>query len=333
MSAAPTILVTGGAGFIGAHCCKALAKAGFRPVVYDNLATGHAAHVQWGPAIFADLRDRAALAAAFAHHRIAAVMHFAAAAYVGQSVIDPGPYHDNNIGGLIGLLDACRAHGVVDIVFSSSCATYGTPATIPIGEETPQAPINPYGFTKLVGERMLIEQAAAYGLRPAILRYFNAAGADPGGDLGEIHRPETHLIPLALMAAAGHGPPLKVMGVDYDTQDGSCIRDYIHVDDLARAHVMALRHLLTGGAPLTLNLGSGRGTSVLEVMGAVARVTGRAVPHVIAPRRAGDPPVLVADPRLAAARLGFVTRLSGIETIIAHAAPWFGHEVRHAATA
>ena len=330
----PAILVTGGAGFIGAHCCKALAAAGFRPVVYDNLSTGHAAHVQWGPAVFADLRDRAALAAAIAHHQIAAVMHFAASAYVGQSVTDPGPYHDNNIGSMIALLDVCRQGGIDQLVFSSSCATYGTPSATPIREDTPQAPINPYGFTKLVGERMLIEQAAAYGLRPTILRYFNAAGADPDGDLGEIHRPETHLIPLALMAAAGSGPPLAVFGTDYATPDGSCIRDYIHVDDLARAHVMGLRHLLKGGAPLTLNLGSGRGISVWEVLGAVKRVTGRAVPHVTASRRAGDPAVLVADPRLAAARLGFVTQQSEIDTIIAHAAPWFGHdEVRHAATA
>ncbi len=328
------ILVTGGAGFIGAHCCKALAAAGFRPVVYDNLSTGHAAHVRWGPAIFADLRDRAALGAAIAQHEIAAVMHFAASAYVGQSVTDPGSYHDNNIGGMIALLDACRKNSIKAVVFSSSCATYGTASAAPIREDAPQAPINPYGFTKLVGERMLIEQATAYGLRPAILRYFNAAGADPGGDLGEVHTPETHLIPLALMAAAGHGAPLSIFGTDYDTPDGSCIRDYIHVDDLARAHVMALRHVLHAGAPLTLNLGSGRGTSVLEVMRAVKRVTGRAVPYVTAPRRAGDPAALVADPRLAAAQLGFVTRQSGIDTIIAHAAPWFGHdEVRHAATA
>ncbi|WP_439138573.1 UDP-glucose 4-epimerase GalE [Roseicyclus sp.] len=330
---APAILVTGGAGFIGAHCCKALAAAGFRPVVYDNLSTGHAAHVQWGPAIFADLRDRVALRAAMVHYEIAAVMHFAASAYVGQSVSDPAAYHDNNIGGMIALLDVCRHSRIAAVVFSSSCATYGAVSAVPIREDTPQAPINPYGFTKLVGERMLREQAAAYGLRPAILRYFNAAGADPDGALGEIHRPETHLIPLALMAAAGHGPPLSVLGTDYDTPDGSCIRDYIHVDDLARAHVMALRHLLNGGAPLTLNLGSGRGTSVLEVMAAVKRVTGRTVPHVQAPRRPGDPAALVADPRLAAERLGFVTRHGDIDKIIAHAAPWFGHEVRHAATA
>lgn len=330
---APAILVTGGAGFIGAHCCKALAAAGFRPVVYDNLSTGHSAHVQWGPAIFADLRDRAALRAAMARHEIAAVMHFAASAFVGQSVSDPAAYHDNNIGGMIALLDVCRHSRIAPVVFSSSCATYGAVNTVPIREDTPQAPINPYGFTKLVGERMLCEQAAAYGLRPAILRYFNAAGADPDGALGEIHRPETHLIPLALMAAAWNGPPLSVLGTDYDTPDGSCIRDYIHVDDLARAHVMALRHLLNGGAPLTLNLGSGRGTSVLEVMAAIKRVTGRPVPHVNAPRRAGDPAALVADPRLAAERLGFVTRHSDINKIITHAAPWFGHEVRHAATA
>ena len=330
---APAILVTGGAGFIGAQCCKALAAAGYLPVVYDNLSTGHAAHVRWGPLVVADLRDRAALAATIAQHKVAAVMHFAALAYVGPSVTDPGPYHDTNIGGMIALLAACRHGGIDTVVFSSSCATYGVAGAGPIGEDTPQAPINPYGFSKLAGERMLIEQAAAYGLRPAILRYFNAAGADPDGTLGERHDPETHLIPLALMAAAGLGPPLAIFGTDYDTPDGSCIRDYIHVDDLARAHVMALRHLLGGGAPLTLNLGSGRGISVREVLGAITRVTGRKVPHRIAPRRAGDPAALVADPRRAAATLGFVTRRSEIDTIIAHAAPWFGHEVRHAATA
>jgi UDP-arabinose 4-epimerase len=333
MTDRPAILVTGGAGFIGAHVCKALAGAGFNPVVYDNLSTGHAAHVRWGPGVFADVRDRATLAETIERHEIAAALHFAASAYVGESVTDPLKYHDNNIGGMISLLDACKKTGLGHVVLSSSCATYGHAGPGPITETTPQAPINPYGFTKLVCERMLQDHVAAHGLKPAILRYFNATGADPAGELGEAHSPETHLIPLALMAAAGLGGPLAVFGTDYDTRDGSCIRDYIHVDDLARAHVMALRHMLDGGDPLTLNLGSGRGVSVLEILDAVARVTGRPVPFCVKPRRAGDPAALVADPSLAAKRLGFFTRFHDIDTIIAHAAPWFGHEVAHAATA
>lgn len=333
MSDRPAILVTGGAGFIGAHVCKALAAAGYRPVVYDNLSTGHAANVRWGPSVFADVRDRATLSDTILRHDIAAVLHFAASAYVGESVKDPLKYHDNNIGGMIGLLDACRQTGLRRVVLSSSCATYGHAAPGPIVESTPQVPINPYGFTKLACERMLLDHVAAHGMQPAILRYFNATGADPAGELGEAHSPETHLIPLALLAASRRGPPLAVFGTDYDTPDGSCIRDYIHVDDLARAHVLALGHLMQGGGPLTLNLGSGRGVSVLQVLDAIARVTRRVVPFRTQPRRAGDPATLVADPRLAAARLGFVPRFQDIDTIIAHAAPWFGHEVRHAATA
>jgi len=333
MTDKPAILVTGGAGFIGAHACKALAASGFRPVVYDNLSTGHAGNVRWGPSVFADLRNRMMLAETLARYKIAAVMHFAASAYVGESVSDPAKYHDNNIGGMIALLEGCHKAGITKVVLSSSCATYGLAGSGPIAETAPQAPINPYGFTKLVCERMLLDHVTAHGLRPAILRYFNATGADPAGELGEAHNPETHLIPLALLAAAGRAGPLRVFGTDYDTPDGSCIRDYIHVDDLARAHVLALRHLLEGGAPLTLNLGTGRGVSVLEVLDAVARVTGRRVPFSFEARRAGDPPALVADPRRAAATLGFRTQHNSLDTIIAHAAPWFGHEVQHAKTA
>lgn len=331
MTRGPAILVTGGAGFIGAHACKALAAAGFTPVAYDNLSTGHAENVRWGPAVFADVRNRTALAQTIKDHGAKAVMHFAASAYVGQSVTDPAKYHDNNIGGMIAVLEACRKTGVANVVLSSSCATYGQAGNTPIAETTPQAPINPYGHTKLVCERMLQDQSSAYGLRPAILRYFNAAGADPGGQLGEAHNPETHLVPLALMAAAGQRAALDVFGTDYDTPDGTCIRDYIHVDDLARAHVMALRHLLSGGGPLAVNLGSGRGVSVLEIINAVRHVTGRTVPVTPKPRRAGDPPWLVADPTLAAQKLGFTPHWRDIHAIIAHAAPWFGHEVRHAA--
>lgn len=329
MEGEPRILVTGGAGFIGSHTCKALAESGFSPVAYDNLTTGHANAVRWGPLVVDDLRNRAAVLRALREERIEAVLHFAASAYVGESVHHPLEYYDNNLGGMISLLSACSEAGVKHVVFSSSCATYGVPEVSVITEDCPQRPINPYGRSKLMGETILQDAAAAHGIRPAILRYFNAAGADPDGVLGERHDPETHLIPLALMAAAGRREALEVMGADYPTPDGSCIRDYIHVTDLARAHVLALGHLLAGRAPLTLNLGSGTGHSVLEVVAAIAQVTGRQVPVRIGPRRAGDPPVLVANPSKAARLLGFRTRLSQIETILRHAAPWFGLEVRH----
>ena len=330
MVAGARVLVTGGAGFIGSHACKALAAAGHLPVAYDTLEIGHADAVRWGPLVVADVRNGAALRAAFAEHRIDAVMHFAAYAYVGESVLDPAKYWGNNVGGMISLLGACRAAGVGQVVFSSSCATYGLPDRLPISEDTPQRPINPYGRTKLVCEQMLADHAAAYGLRYAALRYFNAAGADPERELGERHDPETHLIPLALLAATGKGAPLSIMGTDYDTPDGTCIRDYIHVADLARAHVLALGHLLAGGASLAVNLGSGQGHSVREIAAAVERVTGRAVPVHEAPRRAGDPPVLTADPSRAAALLGFRTTQSDLGQIIADAAPWFGLGARHA---
>ncbi|MEZ5887207.1 MAG: UDP-glucose 4-epimerase GalE [Paracoccaceae bacterium] len=317
------VLVTGGAGFIGAHACKALAEAGALPVAYDNLSTGHQDAVHWGPLVRGDVRDRGALASALKQFRIDTVMHFAASAYVGESVTDPALYYDNNVNGMVALLDATRAAGVGQIVFSSSCATYGVPELLPISEYTPQAPINPYGRTKLVCEQMLKDYGTAYGIRHVALRYFNAAGADPSGVIGERHEPETHLLPLALRAAAG-GQPLNVFGTDYDTPDGTCIRDYVHVSDLARGHLLALAYLHAGGKSTGLNLGSGRGHSVLDVCAAIERVTGRSVPVHFGPRRAGDPPVLTADPALAARVLGFRTRLSDIDTIVSHAAPWFG---------
>lgn len=325
-------LVTGGAGFIGAHACKAVAEAGGLPVAYDNLTTGHADAVMWGPLVRGDVRDRDLLAAALQQFRIDAILHFAASAYVGESVTNPALYFDNNVGGMIALLDAARDAGVDRIVLSSSCATYGIPESLPIREATPQRPINPYGRTKLICEEMLRDYGAAYGLRHVALRYFNAAGADPGGRLGERHEPETHLIPLALRAAAG-GVPLQVFGHDYPTPDGTCVRDYVHVADLARAHVLALGHLAGGGESVALNLGTGRGLSVLEIAAAIERVTGRTVPMRLAPRRAGDPPVLAADPSRAAEVLGFRAELSDIDTIVAHAAPWFGLGVRVARVA
>lgn len=321
------ILVTGGAGYIGSHACKALAQDGFTPIAFDNLALGHRDAVRWGPLVEADISDEAAVAQAIRQHAVRAVIHFAAFAYVGESVEAPAKYYRNNVGGTLSLLDACRSEGIDMLVFSSSCATYGIPDVLPITEAAPQRPINPYGRTKLVVEQVLADYAHAYGSRHIALRYFNAAGADPDGEIGERHDPETHLIPLALMAAAGRTGALEVFGDDYDTPDGTCIRDYIHVTDLARAHVLALRHLLNGGDSLALNLGSGTGNSIHEVIGSVERVTGREVPHVIRPRRPGDPPVLYADPHLAKERLGFETELSDIDTIVGTAAAYMGLEV------
>lgn len=317
------VLVTGGAGFIGAHACKALAEVGALPVVYDNLSTGNVDSVRWGPLVRGDVRDRGALASALKQFRITTIMHFAASAYVGESVQNPALYYENNVGGMFALLDAARDADVGQIVFSSSCATYGVPAVLPIVETTPQAPVNPYGRTKLICEQMLRDYGAAYGIRHVALRYFNAAGADPEGQIGERHEPETHLLPLAMRAAAGM-LPLNVLGHDYDTPDGTCIRDYVHVSDLARAHLLALRYLDRGQDSLAVNVGSGRGHSVMEVCDAIARVTGRRVPLRFCPRRAGDPPVLTSDPSMAARTLGFRTELSDIDTIVGHAAPWFG---------
>ncbi len=322
------ILVTGGAGYIGSHACKALAQEGFTPIAFDNLVLGHRDAVRWGPLVEADIRDEDALAETIRKYAVEAVIHFAAFAYVGESVDAPAKYYRNNVGGTLSLLDACRSASVDKLVFSSSCATYGVPDVLPITESAPQRPINPYGRTKLVVEQVLEDYAHAYGSRHVALRYFNAAGADPDGEIGERHDPETHLIPLALLAAAGRREALEVFGDDYDTPDGTCVRDYIHVTDLARAHVLALRHLLDGGDSLALNLGSGSGSSIREVIGAVAHVTGRRVPHVIKPRRPGDPPVLYADPRLAKERLGFETEMSDLHTIVGTAAAFLGLEVR-----
>ena len=322
------ILVTGGAGYIGSHACKALAQEGFTPIAFDNLVLGHRDAVRWGPLVEADIRDEDALAETIRKYAVEAVIHFAAFAYVGESVDAPAKYYRNNVGGTLSLLDACRSASVDKLVFSSSCATYGVPDVLPITESAPQRPINPYGRTKLVVEQVLEDYAHAYGSRHVALRYFNAAGADPDGEIGERHDPETHLIPLALLAAAGRREALEVFGDDYDTPDGTCVRDYIHVTDLARAHVLALRHLLDGGDSLALNLGSGSGSSIREVIGAVAQVTGRRVPHVIKPRRPGDPPVLYADPRLAKERLGFETEMSDLHTIVGTAAAFLGLEVR-----
>ena len=318
------VLVTGGAGYIGSHCCKLLARHGYLPVVYDNLSTGNRKAVKWGPLIVGDVSDHAALATALRDHAPVAVLHFAASAYVGESVADPAKYYQNNIGGMIALLDCCREAKIVNFVFSSSCATYGVPDLLPITESTPQRPINPYGRTKLICEGMLQDYSLAYGLRYVALRYFNAAGADPDAELGEWHTPETHLIPRAILAAATQTGQLEVFGDDYPTADGTCIRDYIHVSDLAEAHVAALRHLLAGGGDLSVNLGTGIGHSILEVLSTIKRITGKEVPATFKPRRSGDPPILVANAKKAGQLLDFVPKFSDLDTIIKTAAPFFG---------
>ncbi|QIG52019.1 UDP-glucose 4-epimerase GalE [Nordella sp. HKS 07] len=322
------ILVTGGAGYIGSHTAKLLRSGGFEPVVYDNLVSGNRKSVRWGPFVQGDILDTSYLADVLAKYAPAAVIHFAASAYVGESVEDPSKYYKNNVAGTLSLLDACRQASVDKIIFSSSCATYGVPASLPITETTPQNPINPYGRTKLIAEHMLKDYAAAYGLRYVALRYFNACGADPDGELGEWHDPETHLIPKALLAAGGRISHLPVFGDDYETPDGTCVRDYIHVSDLARAHLLALEHLKAGGENLAVNLGTGKGSSIREILDAVARSTGRQVPIELHPRRPGDPPALYADPALAQRTLGFATQCSDLDTIVRTAAPFFGLEAR-----
>jgi UDP-arabinose 4-epimerase len=319
-----SILVTGGAGYIGSHTCKRLSAEGFLPVVYDNLSTGNRRAVRWGPLVEADVTDKAAFVAACERYRPEAVVHFAASAYVGESVSDPDKYYRNNVYGTLSMLRACREVGVGNVVFSSSCAVYGDVQSAPVDERAPLAPVSPYGRTKLIGECMLDDFGLAYGLRYAALRYFNACGADPDGELGEWHDPETHLIPRALLAASGQIERLEIYGDDYPTPDGTCVRDYIHVSDLARAHTLALRRLLQGASSMRINLGAGRGSSISEVLGAIKRVTGRPVPYVMKPRRPGDATALFADTALARKVLGFVPELSNLETIVRTAAPMFG---------
>jgi UDP-arabinose 4-epimerase len=316
------ILVTGGAGYVGSHACKMLARAGYRPVVFDNLLRGRREAVRWGPLVEGDLADSARLSAALAEHRVSAVMHFAAYAYVGESVADPALYYRNNLAGTLSLLEAMRNAGVGEIVFSSTCATYGTPDAVPIREDSPQRPVNPYGETKLAIERALHWYGQAYGVRSVALRYFNAAGADPEGEIGECHEPETHLVPLVLQAALGQRPRIDIYGTDYPTPDGTAIRDYVHVQDLAVAHLRALERLRGGGGNIAVNLGAGHGRSVREVIAAAEAATGRKVPAQAAPRRPGDPPALVADPSLAAEILGWRPRHSDLDTIIRTALAW-----------
>jgi UDP-glucose-4-epimerase GalE len=296
------ILVVGGAGYIGSHAARTLRRSGYEAIIYDSLVNGHRRLTQGFELIKGDIADEATLRSVL--KRVDGVMHFAAHAYVGESVENPRKYFHNNVEAALSLLNATLDAGIRRFVFSSTCAVYGEPAKVPITEDNPRQPVNPYGTSKLFCEHALEAYDRAYGLRSARLRYFNAAGADESGEIGELHNPETHLIPLAL-AATQDGAELKIFGTDYPTHDGTCVRDYIHVNDLADAHVQALQHLEKGGESVALNLGSGSGNSVLEVIQAAEQVTGRPVRRKLGPRRAGDPPVLVADPALAQRVLGW----------------------------
>lgn len=313
------VLVVGGAGYIGSHTARALKHAGHDVIVFDNLSTGYESLAAGFELIKADMLDATALAAAM--RRADAIMHFAAHAYVGESVTNPKKYFRNNVEGGLSLLNAALEAGVKKVIFSSTCAVYGEPAKVPIEEDTPRQPVNPYGVSKLFFEQALEAYDRAYEFRYASLRYFNAAGADESGEIGELHNPETHLIPLALRAAAGTGPELQVFGSDYPTPDGTCIRDYVHVNDLASAHVKALEHLAAGKGSFAVNVGTGSGYSVQQVISAVEEVTGKRVPHKVVPRRAGDPPRLVANPAKVQALLGWkATR--GLREDVATAWNW-----------
>jgi len=317
------VLVVGGAGYIGSHCVRQLIAAGHRPVVLDNLVFGHRAAVPADVPLYpTNLGNEKEVGKILRKEKIDLVMHFAAYAYVGESVQEPLKYYFNNVAATLHLLRCILGAGVKKFVFSSTCATYGTPEKMPITEDTPQVPINPYGQTKLDMENTLKALARAHGLSFAAFRYFNAAGAAEDGSIGEHHDPETHLIPLAFDAASGVRPPLQVFGADYPTPDGTCLRDYVHVDDLSRAHIAVFDKLATPGAALFYNLGTGKPTSVLEVIKAVEKISGRKVPYVAAPRRAGDPPALYADATKARTELGWVIQYPDIESIVATAWKW-----------
>jgi UDP-arabinose 4-epimerase len=320
------ILVTGGAGYIGSHTCKALAAAGYGPVVLDDLSTGHRWAVKWGPLVIGDIGDSAAVARILKRFKIEAVIHFAAHAYVGESISHPQKYFRNNVTKTLALLDTLLETGISTVVLSSSCATYGIPQNLPIAEDHPQEPINPYGASKLFVEKILYWYDQAHSMRYMNLRYFNAAGADPDGEIGEAHTPETHLIPLVIAAAQGETQRVEIFGTDYDTADGTAIRDYVHVCDLGTAHVKALEYLFSGGASSSVNLGTGRGYSIRNIISAVEALSPRAVPVTEGPRRSGDPPVLIADPQLGQTLLGWKPKMSNLQTIVRTA--WTWHEAR-----
>lgn len=318
------ILICGGAGYIGSHVNKQLHRQGYETVVFDNLVYGHKEAVKWGYFEQGDLRNLEDIENVFRKYPIEAVFHFAAYAYVGESVAEPEKYYDNNVVNTLNLLKVMRKYGCRKIIFSSTCATYGEPVCLPLTEDMAQNPINPYGMTKLIVEKIFRDYHHAYGLQFVVLRYFNAAGADPEGEIGESHQPETHIIPLVLDAAAGSREEIKVFGTDYDTPDGSCVRDYIHVYDLATAHLLALHYLEQGGESDFFNLGNAQGVSVLEVIEAVKRVTGRTFKVTLADRRAGDPAILVGSSEKAARVLGWKPVYGDIHTIVEHA--WRWHE-------
>ena len=316
------VLVTGGAGYVGSHTTKVLAHSGFQPVVLDNLEVGHRWAARWGPLVVGDLANTSLLHELLQEYRVEAVIHFAAHAYVSESVANPRKYFRNNVANTLNLLEAMLDSGVGHIVFSSSCASYGLPESVPIREDHPQRPVNPYGESKLFVERVLDWYGQAYGLNWMSLRYFNAAAADPEGEIGEEHEPEMHLIPLVIQAALGQRPFVEIYGTDYPTPDGTAIRDYVHVTDLAEAHVLALRYLANGGSSMALNLGTGKGHSVREVIQAVERVSGRHFPVRETGRRPGDPPALVADASRAAQVLGWRPRYPELDSLVEHAWRW-----------
>lgn len=321
-----SVLVVGGAGYIGSHTAKALAEQGFSPIVFDNLSSGRKAAVRWGPFVHGDVRDEAALRDAMSTYTVSAVIHFASLIEVGRSVVRPDLFYQQNLGGTAALLAAMRACGVPRLVFSSSAAVYGTSpglsALETLDETLPKEPASPYGDTKLACERMIAAYARAFGLSAFALRYFNAAGADPSAVIGEAHEPETHLIPLAIEAALGVGPPLTLFGADFDTPDGSCVRDYVHVNDLATAHLAALQFPLPSGQFEAINVGTGVGKSVLQVIASVERETGRRVPYVLGPRRGGDPASLVANAKRIGATLRWGPQHSDLDTIVRDAVRW-----------
>ena len=316
------ILVCGGAGYIGSHINKQLHKEGYETIVFDNLIYGHKEAVKWGKLVVGDLKNMDEIEAVFKNNQIDAVFHFAAYAYVGESVDHPEKYYYNNVANTLNLLHVMMKYGCNRIIFSSTCATYGEPEKVPITEDMPQNPINPYGATKLMVERIFQDYHKAYGLQYVVLRYFNAAGADPDGEIGESHNPETHIIPLVLDAASGKRPDIKVFGTDYDTPDGSCIRDYIHVYDLATAHLLALHHLEAGKESQFFNLGNEKGTSVLEVVDSVKRVTRRNLKVTLTDRRPGDPAKLVGSSQKAQEVLGWKPIYGDIDVIVEHAWKW-----------
>lgn len=325
-----TILVTGGAGYIGSHAVQALKDANYQVIILDNLVYGHrdlVENVLKAKLIVGDIGDRDLLDQIFATYEITAVMHFAAYAYVGESIQDPAKYYSNNVTGTLTLLQAMVAASVNKLVFSSTCATYGVPNSVPVTEEEPQNPINPYGASKLMVERIIADFDVAYGLKSVIFRYFNAAGADPQGRLGEDHTPETHLLPLVLQTALGKRESISIYGNDYPTPDGTCVRDYVHVSDLADAHVLGLKHLLEGGNSETFNLGNGNGFSVRQVIETARKVTGQIIKVVECDRRPGDPPILVGSAEKARKVLSWQPRYPGLEDILTHA--WSWHQQRH----